>query len=990
MRVKNREVAIAVDGVHNTTRNAAVAKFLYEVFGDLFGAIALQDDSSRTPSRLGLFSKAASSADAGSSGAVARIPVLNPDAVTEQFFTYLQSLTNTTNKIETAAGDAAGAGEPSMPGLIESELCLQVIAFWRKKIREIPDKALDSGVFYSSLSGSKHKVIMPLKDVLAAIATLTLDQDGRYFDKTDEKNSRVIELFNAMCRVMLSNVCHTGQRDSILGVLDSVEFNLDNTKVSYRFPESVASYFSSLQAKYIEEFLALKKDTSFEDYMGFMLKWFSKGSFDEASDEQEGDSELAELKEYFHTDEQNKAIDRDLLAVGLCPHDRDMVEKKNQYFDKHLSYVEPTLGSNTYWHAVHEVLHMSANANAGRTERLDNLKTHIAECTTQEAIVELEPQLVNFIKIEAITRLLKQYKNVLINMMGHDAAELIEQVETLIARYYASDETSGALSSADASALTTLNKIINDFKKDPLTQDIENFFAILFSDQWQPQASKLNDDEYLAKFTIDDAWMNRYFPLTAIGSEIEFSLYTANQLIVYALTHTSDEWPVRAQAVLNQLVTYFETRLGMDEEDITEREHHRILKETSYPGYLLDSLKILVDRPTEGTEMERHAKIKHALEGCVTYNFSGPMIKLWELLPPSEQGKFLHGNEHETGDIYDQTAPQFTAARYGHIKVIKALLAMPAIEINVSYNFNVTALFIAAQHGHIEVVNALLAADGALVNKTKPNGCTPLYIAAQNGHIEAVKALLAAEGILVNKSYSNGSTPLFVAAYRGHFGVVRELLRKTGINVNATTSRGSTPLLVAAEYGHANVVRELLQRTDISVNATLSDGTTSLLLAAKNGHADVVRELLPKVETVNVALSNGTSPLLFAAEKGHTDVVIELLKHRDINVNITFNNGATALFLAAKHGHTDVVIELLKHSDRKVNTTISDGSTTALYIAVQKGHADIVGVLLATHDIEFDTSEFLAAASQSGNQALSELAQGMILAIPSLSKRMPR
>ena len=84
------------------------------------------------------------------------------------------------------------------------------------------------------------------------------------------------------------------------------------------------------------------------------------------------------------------------------------------------------------------------------------------------------------------------------------------------------------------------------------------------------------------------------------------------------------------------------------------------------------------------------------------------------------------------------------ASQYGHIEIVRALLAAGA-NVNLQDNIGKTALYYASSEGHIDIVRLLLEY-GADVNPQDSGfDYTALMIASYEGHIEVVRLLLAAE-----------------------------------------------------------------------------------------------------------------------------------------------------------------------------------------------------------------------------------------------------
>ena len=110
------------------------------------------------------------------------------------------------------------------------------------------------------------------------------------------------------------------------------------------------------------------------------------------------------------------------------------------------------------------------------------------------------------------------------------------------------------------------------------------------------------------------------------------------------------------------------------------------------------------------------------------------------------------------------------------------------------------------KHGYFDVVKVLLD-NGAKVDVTDNWDITALTYASKNGQVDVVKLLLDRGAGVDAQGHSGNGTPLYFAARAGEVEVVKLLLSR-GANPNVEV-RGTTPLQLAAKYGFTNVV-ELL------------------------------------------------------------------------------------------------------------------------------------------------------------------------------------
>lgn len=122
-------------------------------------------------------------------------------------------------------------------------------------------------------------------------------------------------------------------------------------------------------------------------------------------------------------------------------------------------------------------------------------------------------------------------------------------------------------------------------------------------------------------------------------------------------------------------------------------------------------------------------------------------------------------NNGETGLI--------VALRYDGMKVVKLLLAQPAIDLEAKADNGNTALMMAAYRQNLPAVQALLA-HGAHVNQP---GWTALHYAAAAG-ADDILPLLLAQHAAIDAESPSGMTPLMMAAREGQEHAVAVLLEQ--------------------------------------------------------------------------------------------------------------------------------------------------------------------------------------------------------------------
>ncbi|KAI1042022.1 hypothetical protein LB505_012173 [Fusarium chuoi] len=266
---------------------------------------------------------------------------------------------------------------------------------------------------------------------------------------------------------------------------------------------------------------------------------------------------------------------------------------------------------------------------------------------------------------------------------------------------------------------------------------------------------------------------------------------------------------------------------------------------------------------------------------------------------------------HYVSDHIEATETQVhTAAYFGLSNTVSALLERGRLADSKGI-CGWTALSYAARYGHEKVVKLLVARDDVDPNSTDGlYGETPLSWAAKNGHAGVVKLLLDNQGILADCVHENHQTPLSFAAENGHLEVVRLLISRHDVDPNSTSWRVGTPLACAAQKGHTAVVKLLLEKPGVLADFADDTGRTPLSLAAENGHEAVVRLLLA-LDTVDAdrqGSSYRSTPLDYAVEGGHEAVVKLLLT----KTRVTWAGGL--LRSAANKGHKGTLTLLVNSS----------------------------------------------------------------------------
>ena len=340
------------------------------------------------------------------------------------------------------------------------------------------------------------------------------------------------------------------------------------------------------------------------------------------------------------------------------------------------------------------------------------------------------------------------------------------------------------------------------------------------------------------------------------------------------------------------------------------------------------------------------------------------------------------------GSASDATEPLMSAALHNHIEVTE-LLVLSGADVDFRKG-PLNALQTAAGKGHVELAKMLMAAKADVnADIADAHGRTALQAAAGSGSVELVQILLAANAdVNAKPARIAGETALHAAAAGGHLEVVRILLASQA-DINALTSLdgGGTALQAAAGHGHLEIVHELLA-AGAEINSTESEpqAQTALQVAAAGGHTKVVEMLLAAGAEVNsdfVGDYAEKTPLQAAAAGGNLEILGLLIDaNAEIDVRAAEHAGKTALQAASCNGHIEVVKKLLAAGANVNAEPARQTGRTALQGAAEFGHVQLVALLLEKGaDVNAEPGErdgrtALQAAAGSGHDAMvSQLLQ---------------
>ena len=366
----------------------------------------------------------------------------------------------------------------------------------------------------------------------------------------------------------------------------------------------------------------------------------------------------------------------------------------------------------------------------------------------------------------------------------------------------------------------------------------------------------------------------------------------------------------------------------------------------------------------------------------------------------SEGGKSLTHKELKTknADLTVLASCLLTAAKWGSVIIVRALLSDPSCDLMARDEEGNTALHIAASRGHHDVVLELVSRYTSSSDEATAGVNTPLHLACCKGWVECVRTLATRfpGDLKVKNEYDNlplhdaasfghedivdclceefggdvdslghyCNTCLFLACCGGHVQLTQKLLTKYECRRDALDRAGGLASTCAAFYGHTQLLQMLIDEFNFSsTSLRLCDGQSLLHQACAGKHYETANILINKYNLDPVAKDMaGCIALHFVCGPPgdslenvgnfHTppDVVVTTLVDHLISLKCDpmdrDKEGGTALHYAALGGQTEVVVWLVKRYKCPVECRDND-ENTPLHKAAIRGHANVVQVLLS-------------------------------------------
>ncbi|KAF5613591.1 ankyrin repeat domain protein [Fusarium subglutinans] len=319
-----------------------------------------------------------------------------------------------------------------------------------------------------------------------------------------------------------------------------------------------------------------------------------------------------------------------------------------------------------------------------------------------------------------------------------------------------------------------------------------------------------------------------------------------------------------------------------------------------------------------------------------------------------------------------------SAAKYGHINVVRVLVEAKETNINLKDGEGWTPLMWAINYRHNRIIKLLLE-HKAEVNIRDRAGMTPLHFATRYGQFEVAKLILQTGRADVNMPDLTGLTPLHQTA-RWKQDDIAQLILRTGVANIAARVHGKDPAYSwVIRYNSCSTLKLMFDLYDD--NVSVQDCAMAIFESDNEcldqEWADKLKVLL-KSRKIDISMCDdkGENILHRAVTKRSYEMIKEILATEKAPTNSRNSRGLTPLALACLTLDSDAVSPLLEADSVDLNIADNNGYTP-LHHAVQEHSAPITSALIATGKASVDMKNRdgrtpLSLACLSGNTTLAK------------------